>query len=139
MALALTGCANVTSQRNPAINLARYQRFYVERRLADNQRLDELIVQELQRLGREATSGPLTMKPDGVDAIVTYSDRWAWDFKTYLIELNLEIRDARTDKPIMVGRFYQPSVSTKSPPEMIRALIARHFTTAPKAPGQPPR
>jgi hypothetical protein len=127
--VALAGCANVTSHRNPAVDLGRYQRFYVERRLADNQRLDELIVQELRRLGREATNGPLTMKPDGIDAIVTYTDRWAWDFKTYLIELNIEMRDARTNKSIMVGRFYQPSMRTKSPPDMIHELLAPHFAS----------
>jgi hypothetical protein len=118
------GCSSVTTHRQPGADLARYHRFYVVRLLTDNHHLDEQIVQELQRLGREASSGPFTMKPDNVDALVTYTDRWEWDFKTYLIDLNIEVRDARTDKPLASGRFYQPSARTQAPAEMIRQLLA---------------
>lgn len=123
----LTACSNVSTQRDPGADLARLHHFYVERRLGDDHHLDEHIVQELQTLGLEASSGPLTMKPDGVDAIVSYTDRWAWDFKTYLIELNLEVRDAHSGKVLTTGRFYQPSITTKSPPEMIREMLQPLF------------
>lgn len=123
------GCSSVTTRSDPKVDLARFRRFYVERRLGDDHRLDELIVHQLQLLGREASSGPLTMKPDGIDAIVTYADRWEWDFKTYLIELNLEVRDGRTDKLFTVARYYQPSLKTRPPAEMIREILTPLFQT----------
>lgn len=126
----LASCSSVTSQRNPAVNLDRYKNFFVERRLNDNHHIDEDIVDELRRLGLTATSGPLTMKPDAADAVVTYDDRWAWDFKSYMIELNIDIHDARTDKPLTVGRYYQPSITTKNPPEMIRSILEPLFKKA---------
>ena len=127
LCLALAGCADVSVHHDPKADLSRYRRFYVERRLGDDHHLDELLVQELRDLGREATSGPLTMRPDGVDASVTYTDRWAWDFKTYLIEFNFEVRDARTDKLLTTGRYYQPTLRSKAPVEMIRELLTPLF------------
>lgn len=131
----LAGCSTVTSRRDPNVDLGRFRRFFVERRLGDDRRLDELIVQQLQRLGREASSGPLTMKPEGIDAIVSYTDRWEWDFKSYLIELNLAVRDGRTDKLVTVARYYQPSMKTKPPAEMIREMLTPLFAAEAK-PGQ---
>lgn len=121
------GCADVTTRSDPQVDLTRFRRFYVERRLGDDHRIDELIVHQLQLLGREASSGPLTMKPEGMDAIVTYTDRWEWDFKTYLIELNITVRNARTDKPVSFARYYQPSLKTKPPAEMIRDILTPLF------------
>lgn len=67
------------------------------------------------------------MQPAGIDAYVTYTDRWAWDFKTYLIELTVEVRDARTQKLLATARYYQPSITTKAPAEMIREIISPFF------------
>ena len=53
---------------------------------------DGLLVAELRRLGREASSGPMTMMPQNTEAVLTYDARWEWNFKTYLVELNLELR-----------------------------------------------
>lgn len=126
-----TGCAsNVSVHRDPQVDLTRYHRFYVERRLGDDHHLDELIVVELRRLGHEAWSGPLTMKPEGIDAVITYADRWTWDFKNYLIELSVEAHDARSDKLLTTGRYYQPSVTTKAPAEMIREMLQPLFGPA---------
>lgn len=121
------GCSSVSTHRAPSVDLDRYKKFFVERRLNDNHSLDALIVAELRHLGRTAYSGPLTMKPDDTDAVVTYNDRWAWDFKNYLIELNIDVRDARNDKPLTTGRYYQPSITTKNPPEMIRDILQPLF------------
>jgi hypothetical protein len=134
MAAMLAACSSVSTRHDPAVDLTRVHRFYVERRLGDDHHLDELIVQELQHLGREASSGPLTMKPDGIDAVVTYTDRWEWDFKTYLIELNMEVRDGHSDKLLTTGHFYQPSMTTKSPPAMIREILEPLFGPRAKPP-----
>ena len=84
-------------------------------------------VAELKRLGREASSGPLTMMPENADAVLTYADRWEWDFKDYLIELNLELHTARTHKKLADGRYYQPSLKTKTPAAVIQELLVPLF------------
>ncbi|MEY4941041.1 MAG: hypothetical protein RIQ93_2776 [Verrucomicrobiota bacterium] len=104
-----------------------FRRIYVEQRLNDNNRLDELLVVALKRLNREASSGPLTMMPENTDAVLTYEDRWAWDFRSYLIEFNLEIHALRPKKKLADARYYQPSIKTRSPAEVIHELLTPLF------------
>ncbi|MEI6464408.1 MAG: hypothetical protein WCQ89_06765 [Verrucomicrobiota bacterium] len=123
--LVLAGCSSVSTRK--IIPLDRFQRIFVERRLNDNQKLDEIFVAELRRLGREATSGPITMIPEKVDAVLTYDARWEWDFKTYLIDLNIEVHTYPAHKKLADGRYYQPSIRTKHPTEVIHDLLAPLF------------
>lgn len=124
-ALLLAGCSSVSARK--VVALDRFQRFFVERRLNENNRLDELIVAELQRLGRQASSGPLTMMPEKTEVLVTYDARWTWDFKTYLIDLSLEFHTVFPSKKLADGRYYQPSLRPKSPPDAVRELLGRLF------------
>src|ERR1035437_9259853 len=94
----LTGCSSLDT--HATAKLGDYNHLYVEHQLTDNHRIDELIIAELPAHGFDASSGPLTMLPDGVDAIVSYEDRWAWDFKSYLIELRIDVRAHFTAKPL---------------------------------------
>ena len=123
--LAGPGCSSTSARK--IIPLDRFQRIYVERRLNENNRLDEIMAAELRRLGRDASSGPLTMMPENTDAILTYDARWAWDFKTYLIELNVELHAVRPHKKLADGRYYQPSIKTKPPAEAARAILEPLF------------
>lgn len=125
--LLLAGCGSVSTRERPRADLQDIQRFFVEKRLGDDHRIDQLIVAELQRHGRTATSGPLTMLPDDAQAIVSYTDRWAWDFSSYLIEAALEIRRARTDKPIAAASYHRAVVSRKTPADAIRVMLEPLF------------
>ena len=118
-----TACSSVSARK--VIDLSRYKHIYVEHRLADNHRIDEQIVAELKALGLDASCGYLTMKPDGVDAIIAYEDRWTWDFKTYLIDFKLTMRDQRTNKQVADGSFHQASLTTKSSEEVIREVLGK--------------
>lgn len=124
-ALALGGCATVETRKT--LDLSPFKRIYVEHRLSDDRHIDEQIVQELQRLGYEATCGHLTMMPEKMDAILTYEDRWEWDFKTYLIELNVTVRTAHTSKKLADGRYYQPTPRAKPASEVIRDVLTPLF------------
>jgi hypothetical protein len=121
----LAGCKSASTRKVMALD--GFQRIFVERRLNDNHRLDEVFVAELRRLGRESSSGPRTMMPENADAILTYDARWTWDFKTYLIELNVELHTARTGKKLADGRYYQPSLRTKPPEEVVRGILTPLF------------
>lgn len=120
-----SGCASVTTRK--VLDLAPFKRVYVEHNLTDDRHLDELIVQELTRLGYQASHGPLTMLPDKTDAILTYEHRWEWDFKTYLIELRVAVRTARTNKKLADGSYYQPTPNSKPPAEVVGKVITPLF------------
>lgn len=124
--VALAGCSTALSTRK-AVDLAPFRRVYVETRLADNHRLDAQIAAALNALGYEATFGFATMRPPGVNAIVSYTDRWEWDFKDYMIEFRVEVRDARNDKPLGTGSYYQASLKTKPSAEVVRLVIEPLF------------
>jgi len=51
-----SGCSSVNSRQ--VVELGRFQRFYVERRLNENNRVDELIAAEIRARGHIAGSGP---------------------------------------------------------------------------------
>jgi hypothetical protein len=67
------------------------------------------------------------MLPEGVDAIVSYEDRWQWDFKDYMIEIRIDLREARSNKPLGTGSYYQASLKTKSSEEVIRLILTPLF------------
>jgi hypothetical protein len=123
----LTACSTALSTRK-ATDLGRFKHFYVESRLADNHRIDEQIAAELKALGLDASFGVATMRPDGVDAVVTYEDRWQWDFKDYMIDLRIDLREARTNKPLATGSYYQASLKTKPSAEVIRLILKPLFS-----------
>lgn len=124
-ALLLAGCGSVETRK--VMSLSSFKHIYVERSLTDDRHLDETIVKELNRLGYEASRGALTMLPDNADAILTYEHRWEWDFKTYLIELRVAVRTARTNKKLADGSFYQPTPNSKSPAEVVSRVLTPLF------------
>jgi hypothetical protein len=67
------------------------------------------------------------MMPREADAVLTYNDRWEWDFKTYLIEMTIEVHTARTRKKLADGRYHQPSLKTKAPAAVIQELLGPLF------------
>jgi len=119
------GCSSQNTRS--VVDLTSFRRIYVVHRLSDDHRIDELLARELQQLGHEASSGPLTLLPENTDAILTYDDRWEWDFKSYLIELTFEIHTARSEKKLADGRYYQPTPKAKPPAEVVHELLASLF------------
>ncbi len=117
----LASCSSVSTRA--VVDVTPFKTIYVVHRLTDDRHIDEMFVAELQRLGHIASCGPLTMLPDNTDAILTYEDRWEWDFKTYLIELTFTLQTARTEKKIADGRFYQPTPKAKPPAEVVHELL----------------
>lgn len=115
------GCSSAATRH--VVSLDRFQRFHVETRLNENHRLDELIAAELRGRGRQVSTGPRTMLPPGTEVVVTYDARWAWDFKTYLIELNVEFHTVSPPRKLADGRRYQPSLTPRPPAEVVRGLL----------------
>jgi hypothetical protein len=119
----LAACSSLSIQKQAGANLTQFKKIYVEHRLADGRGSDQLIVRELQRLGYEASSGPLTMTPADTGAIVTYEDEWNWDFTLYMITLEVQVRNARTGQVLATLRYGHPAIGNKSPAGMVQGAI----------------
>lgn len=127
LAALVAGCSSTRTITAPRADLSGMKRIYVERQLADDHHLNDMIVAELKRLGREASTGPLTMMPEHVDAIVTYSDDWAWDFHSYLSALNIQVRNTRNDQIIASGISRHASPFPKSAEQMVHEIFSALF------------
>ena len=123
----LTACSTVATHKNSKTDFSKYHHIFVEARLGDDHGLDEIIVRELQAMGYNASSGPLTMKPDDVDVFIFYQDRWAWDFKSYMTEFNLTVRDSRKDQILATGSSLHRSMFKKTPADMIHEVLVQVF------------
>jgi hypothetical protein len=121
--LLLAACSSLSIQKQAGANLTRSQKVYVERRFADGRGIDQLIVQELSRLGYDASSGPLTMTPPDTQTVLTYIDEWNWDFTLYMIGLEVQVRDARSGQVLATAHYNHPAMSGKSPAGMVKAVI----------------
>jgi hypothetical protein len=123
LTLLLAACSSLSVQRQAGANLTHFKKIYVEHRLADGRGVDQLITQELSRLGYDASSGPLTMTPPDTEAVLTYVDEWNWDFTLYMIDLGVQVRDARSGQILATVHCDHPAMFGKSPAGMVKAVI----------------
>ena len=99
MLLLLTGCTAVSSHVDKGRHLAGVRHFFVLSNLNDNHAIDESIVRALKAHGFQAESGPFTMMPDNAQALITYEDRWAWDFSNHMVHLKIAAQDPQALQP----------------------------------------
>lgn len=132
IALLFTGCSSTSTYRSPGVDLAGYKRVWVEKNLSDDHRINEMIAAELAALGYEVDSGFETMRPRGFELIVSYEDEWAWDFKTYLIDIAVTVRETGSSRVIASGRYFRPGVTNKAPSAMVRDVIHSVFKSGKK-------
>jgi hypothetical protein len=130
-AAVLSGCTQLSTRSLPKSDIGHYKHVFVEQRLADNYGVAEAMARELRDMGYDASAGALTMMPADAEIIVSYDDMWAWDFNTYMIEFDVQVRASRTDKILAVGHYYRPSMVFGHPPAaMIRELLTKLFKHA---------
>ena len=121
--LLLAACSSLSMQKQSDTSLTHFKKIYVEHRLADDRGIDQLITQELSRLGYDASSGPLTMTPSDTEAVLAYVDEWNWDFTLYMIDLDVQVRDAHSGQVLATAHYDHPAMGGKSPAGMVKAVI----------------
>jgi len=125
--LGLAGCFSANNVTESPVDLRSYRRIYVESSRNDSNHLDELLAHELQRLGYEASAGVRTMMPTNTQLVLSYESQWTWDFQTYLIQLDVTMRDVSTEKNMGKGMVFHSGVVHKSPEKMVAELLAPYF------------
>jgi hypothetical protein len=127
-AAGLAGCSSMAVKTLPNTDLRQYKRVFVEHRLPDGRNLDQLIARDLRALGYDASAGAATMMPRDTQLVVEYVDTWDWQFKTYMISFDLQVRDERTDRTLAtVHRFRPAEVLSSTPDAMIRGVVQAVF------------
>jgi len=135
-ALALSsGCAvnRATANVSPDADIARVKSFYVVKTQGDDRAIDKLITDNLQKRGYRVTAGPQpATTPAGVDAVVTYVDKWMWDITMYMLELTVQLRNPQNNFPMATGNSFHTSLTRKSPPEMVDEVLTNIFNAQTK-------
>lgn len=122
--LLLSGCASKLSSASvPGTSLNEKGKFYVVRFEPDKRNLNVVIADQLALMGFNAAAGEKNAAPDDIDTIVTYIDHWQWDITNYMIEIEIQFRDAKDGSLIMSGKSYRTSLVRKSPDAMIKETL----------------
>ena len=126
--LLATGCSTLEVHKAKNADLRQYKRAYVLHLLTDGHGVDEMVAAELRAHGLQASAGPLTMMPDDTELLVEYRDEWAWDFKNYLIGMDIQIKKLKTDEVIGTGHLYRPRMVLGAPPsQMVSEVLSPLF------------
>jgi hypothetical protein len=133
-----TGCSTSYHWKSPSAQLQQRKHFYVETETSDGQNLHVTIANELRAMGYTVTSGHLTMIPKQADTLVSFQSRWEWDFTTYLIQLDLQVRDVRTGKVLANSGYHRPAISGTSTSAMIQHVLGEIFVKKTPAPAAAP-
>ena len=121
--LLLGGCASFEGNVDKAHHLAGTQRFFVVSNSNDNHALDHRIAEALVARGHNADTGPLTMMPDNTQAIVSFQERWAWDFGEHLVFLKIDVRGPDDTFPFGSATFEARVPSRDTIPVIVSRLV----------------
>ena len=124
--LLFAACAAPTlvAKKMPGAELSPIKTVFVQRLAADERGIDQLIVNQLTRMGFAATNSVIDPPSD---AIVTYQDRWMWDITMFMERLNIQIRDGQTRMVLAHGQSWRPSLERKAPEEMVEEVLMAIF------------
>jgi hypothetical protein len=123
----LSGCSHLQTRLAPSARLADYHNVFVEHELSDGRSVDLFIQRKLQAMGFVAAAGPLTMKPTEAELVLSYQEHWTFDFTTYIIEIDMQVHDARTGRELAVGHYFHPSITNEYTSEVVDPLIEQLF------------
>jgi hypothetical protein len=119
-----SGCmTQLTSNVVPGTNLKALKRLHVIHLAADQHGVERLIADRLNAMGYQTTVGEKGTLPEDAQAVVTYQDKWMWDITMYMLELNVQIRQPKTDIALATGHSMRTSLVRSSPSEMVAEVL----------------
>jgi len=122
----LSGCVNNSLHRvDDPDKLKNIKSIYVDKLPADRRGINQLIVTKLVSMGYKATTD--SSRPDNIDAVITYRDKWRWDITTYMLSIYINVRDPETGFPIASGTSLHTSITRKTPNGMVNEVLTNIF------------
>ena len=126
------GCTSLERSVAPGRDPAALHEVFVATNLNDNHGLARRIAAALRARGLRAEAGPLTMLPEGAEAVVHYQDNWAWDFGEHLIHLSLTLSDRGELRPYATATRQRYIARSTNLDEVIPELVAELLAPVPK-------
>ena len=124
LGLLMSGCSSrLSSVSVPGASLEEQGKFYVVHFEPDKRNLNVIIADQLTLMGFNAEAGEKSDMSDDIDIVVTYVDHWQWDMSNYMIEIDIQFRDAEDTSLIMSGESYRTSLVRRAPDEMIKETL----------------
>lgn len=120
--LVLTSCASLSSLGTPNASVPNNSRLLVIQNPEDRRQVYVLITDELNSRGFRVSFGSEEKKSEA-DVTVHYWTRWVWDIASYLAELSIEFRDAKTGELICAADAYRPSLQRISAKRVVRRAV----------------
>ncbi|MDB6166534.1 MAG: hypothetical protein JWQ83_1674 [Lacunisphaera sp.] len=125
--LLFSGCASMSSQTAPGANLAKIKKIYVVHLPPDERGINRVIADQLNLMGYQALTGEANAVPAGIDATLTYQDKWMWDITMYMIRLSVQLREPQSDIALATATSYRPSLQRKTPAGMAQEVLTQLF------------
>ena len=130
--LMIGGCSGkVSGGPESGADVGRYRSFHVV--TAEKSDVANAIEKELTSRGFTASKGSASSAPPGAEAKVLFDDKWVWDMTMYLLEVKIDVVDARTGALVGSGRSHRTSMARKSAPYMVKEVMDKIFGPAPAA------
>ena len=104
LVLLALACAGTSATPLPDTARSEGAVFFVENHGKDGRQLEQIIVRTLRARGLDAVGGARGTRPGSVGFLVSYEDRWAWDMRTYLLMIQIDIRDLQTGQIVATSR-----------------------------------
>jgi hypothetical protein len=111
IALLALSCAGTSATPLPDTAQAEGAVFFVENHGDDARQLEQIIVETLRKRGLDAVGGAKETRPENTDFLVSYEDRWAWDMRTYLRLIQIDVQNVRTGEIVATSRSHQDSLT----------------------------
>lgn len=110
-----------------AAKIANMRSFHVRENVGDDNHIAAFIVDDLRKMGKQASSSTAKSAPQKVDAVITYKDQWMWDITMYMLGLDIQLREPGTDAILATSKTVATSLVRKSPKEMVSETMGTLF------------
>jgi hypothetical protein len=111
IALLALSCAGTSATSLPDTAQAEGAVFFVENHGDDTRHLEQIIVKTLRARGLDAVGGAKGTRPENTGFLVSYEDRWAWDMRTYLRLIQIDVQNVTTGEIVATSRSHQGSLA----------------------------
>lgn len=126
LVLFFNGCVIIgptqTVYRVPNSSLPKKEAFFVKSTHEDKFNIKSIIERSLIQNGINVVGSV-----EDADVILTYDDRWIWDFKTYLALFKIQLRNAKDEYPAII--LNKASISSGQSADVIVSDAVNYLLT----------